>query len=403
MDRCPVCGSPVRAGANFCTACGHRLTEAERAATSGAGVAEPAAPVEAPVPVTAQPPAAAAEPAAPPAAAWDETPATAASDPADVPWAMPMPAAERRASEDRWGETAPKASADLWPSPERAADPWSTPKTDAAGLGGEPSREGYAAWDAAPSSWIGWNTPSDEQVDEVVALETPEPPLAEAEPDEDQDETAPFAWPDEPGAAPAEVTGDEVAAETPGAEPEIEPARDGPDSGVTATVDESDPEFGDLAGAVSGDAARDGWDAYIASRDSARAKASEGDVVARGMDLVEQLRDLMPAIVLSQPATMRRVASDLAGVRAEAGAMPREDLDRLRGVLEASRDNPRDIEALMQLGKHATELIGLMGSFERYAVAVDRAVGELGQGSGTAAVEGGDEMEELPAEVERRS
>ena len=128
-------------------------------------------------------------------------------------------------------------------------------------------------------------------------------------------------------------------------------------------------------------AASDGWDAYIAARESARAQAAEGDVVAKGMSLVEQLRDLLPAIVLSDPATMRRVANDLINARNEANVFPQEDLDRLRGVLESSRDSPRDIEALMQLGRHATELLDVMESFGRYTGAVDRAVAELSRGS----------------------
>lgn len=326
-------------------------------------------------------------------------PPTSAPDPAEVPWAMPMPSAERHATEDRWGEAAPKASADLWPSAERAADPWTQPRTDASGLGGEPSREGYAAWDAAPSSWIGWNTPSDDRVEEVVALETPEPPLAEAEPEADQDETAPFAWPDEPVEPAALVE----PPEAPEPAATAEAARSVHESTGTEVGDEPGPdaksESDDSADPAVGDPARDGWDAYITSRETARTKAAEGDVVARGMSLVEQLRDLLPAIVLSEPATMRRVASDLSAARAEASAMPQEDLDHLRSVLETSRDNPRDIEALMQLGKHAEELIALMRSFERFSGAVNQAVGELSAGAAIPAISGPRDSDELPAEA----
>lgn len=373
MERCPVCGSPVRAGANFCTACGHRLTAGERAAAAAA-------------PAVAAPTGAAADvapgdaPAEPTATAQDAP--VAVSDPTEVPWAMPMPAEERRATGDRWGQNGPKASADLWPTPERADDPWTRPKSDAKALGGEPSGEGYAAWDAAPSSWIGWNTPSDERVEEVVAHEVPDPPVAEVDPTDDEDETAPFAWPDEPGAEP--VT-----------EPVVEM-----ESAAHVSEADAGAEAEDLPATAPAAAARDGWDAYIASRETARAKAAEGDVVARGMSLVEQLRDLLPAIVLSEPATMRRVANDLAAARDEAQTVPHEDLDRLRGVLEASRDNPRDIDALVQLGKHAEELIELMGSYERYSGAIDRAVGELTQGPGVAAIGGSDPVDELPAETD---
>ena len=87
-----------------------------------------------------------------------------------------------RKTTQMWREPAPRASADLWPSPERAADPWGSPGS-AAGLGGEPSREGYAAWDAAPSSWIGWNTPSKVDVEDTILLETPEAPAEEADTD----------------------------------------------------------------------------------------------------------------------------------------------------------------------------------------------------------------------------
>lgn len=277
-------------------------------------------------------------------------------------------------------------------------------------MAGEPSREGYAAWDAAPSSWIGWNSPSKEEVEENIDLESPDTPAGPADPTDDQDETAPFAWPgepgsgseDEPAATPAEPPDDEQtdAQETPEPIP-------GSDEELVFGSEDDERSASDETQATDRSeqseqrtSVRDGWDAYIAARESARAQAAEGDVVAKGMSLVEQLRDLLPAIVLSEPATMRRVANDLINARNEANVVPQEDLDRLRGVLEASRDNPRDIEALMQLGRHAAELLELMGSFERYTGAVDRAVAELSHGSDTAAIGGGGVAEELPPETD---
>ena len=118
------------------------------------------------------------------------------------------------------------------------------------------------------------------------------------------------------------------------------------------------------------------------------------------MSLVEQLRDLLPAIVLSEPATMRRVANDLINARNEASVVPQDDLDRLRGILEISRDNPRDIEALMHLGRHATELLDVMESFGRYTGAVDRAVAELSRGGQAAEIGAADIADELPPETD---
>jgi len=327
---------------------------------------------------------------------------------------MPTPAEPNSEDTQTWREPAPRASADLWPSPERAADPWGSPGS-AAGLGGEPSREGYAAWDAAPSSWIGWNTPSKAEVEDTILLETPEVPAEEADPTDDQDETAPFAWPGEAGsgtesepeqvgidaATPPVAEQDEPVEPTPGSDEEMlfvteeeEPATAVQDEPAASADVEEPSQSGPEA------AASDGWDAYIAARESARAQAAEGDVVAKGMSLVEQLRDLLPAIVLSEPATMRRVANDLINARNEANVFPQEDLDRLRGVLESSRDSPRDIEALMQLGRHATELLDVMESFGRYTGAVDRAVAELSRGSDPAAVGAAAVAEELAPETD---
>ncbi len=423
MERCPVCGSPVRAGANFCTACGHRLTSSERSAPAAptAVVASPSAetvPQKPTSDIGLERAPAPAETAA--ATSANDVEKTAAESTTPAPWAMPAPAESRPVNDQPSGAAAPRASADLWPSPERAADPWGTPGSSA-GVAGEPSREGYAAWDAAPSSWIGWNTPSQEEVEEKVLLETPETPAEAAEPTADQDETAPFAWPGEPGsgtetepeqeeasaaAGPTIVEqpeAPETPEPTPGSDEEMlfvteddEPTTSAPDDEPTASAkEEVEPRQ-----SAPDAAARDGWDAYIAARESARAQAAEGDVVAKGMSLVEQLRDLLPAIVLSEPATMRRVANDLINARNEASVVPQEDLDRLRGVLESSRDNPRDIEALMQLGRHATELLDLMGSFERYTGAVDRAVAELSRGGETAAIGGAAVAEELPPETD---
>jgi hypothetical protein len=332
-------------------------------------------------------------------------------------WDVPAPAEARPAGDQNWG-TEPRASADLWPSPDRSADPWGTPGS-AAGVAGEPSREGYAAWDAAPSSWIGWNAPSKEEADENILLESPDIPAEPAEPTDDQDETAPFAWPGEPGSGTEEKTrADDAAAgaEQPAGEdaqereiPEPEPTPGSDEELLFVSDDEERAESSESSRAQAtaqpkqDDVVRDGWDAYIAARESARAQAAEGDVVAKGMSLVEQLRDLLPAIVLSEPATMRRVANDLINARNEANVVPQEDLDRLRGVLESSRENPRDIDALMQLGRHATELLDLMESFERYTGAVDRAVAELSRGGETPAIGGIPVAEELPPETDSTS
>lgn len=364
-----------------------------------------------------------------PVAAESDTPAaievekTEADSATPAPTAMPTPTESRPVDDRPWAATAPHASADLWPSPERAADPWGTPGS-AAGVAGEPSREGYAAWDAAPSSWIGWNTPSQEEVNETIDLETPAAPTEEASPTDDQDETAPFAWPGEPGSeAEPEPDGEAVDAATPPADvqddtPEPTPGSDEEmlfitedDEPIVATaddeanappVDDAPPDSAEEEEPRQPEpdvAARDGWDAYIAARESARAQAADGDVVARGMSLVEQLRDLLPAIVLSEPATMRRVANDLINARNEANVVPQEDLDQLRGVLESSRDNPRDIDALMQLGRHATELLDLLESFGRYTGAVDRAVAELSSGGQSAQIGAADVADELPPEA----
>lgn len=349
MERCPVCGSPVRSGANFCTACGHRLTT---------GAADAVAPV-----ASSPPSQATAEPVAPDAAPTVQAVATAVEDPVAVPWTAPLPDNERREVEADWAPSPPLASADLWPSPERAADRWGQARTDAATVGGEPAGDGYPSWDAAPSSWGSWNSPPPAEPEASV-----EDASAQATPDRQDDDGT-------------------LAADA-------EPFARGDDSGPAS---ETEPEA-PLVPAMTPDqdATQNGWEAYLASRDAARATAAEGDVVARGLALVDQLRDLLPALVFSEPATMQRVANDLATARDEADATRREDLDRLRGVLAVTREKPRDIDALVELGNHATELMELVTSYERYAGAIDRAVDELLQRPvGAEAIDAG--ADELPA------
>ena len=243
MERCPVCGSPVRAGANFCTACGHRLTSGE--STAPTAVAAPPVPlVDSQKPtadISAESDLPSLAPVAPAAGNDVETSETVTTT--QAPWAMPAPAEPFTQGSERWSESGPRASADLWPSPERAADPWGTAGS-AAGLGGEPSREGYAAWDAAPSSWIGWNTPSHEEVDDTILLETPEAPAEDASPTDDQDETAPFAWPGEAGSgteAESEQAGIDGAARTGGEQDEDPEPTPGSDEEMLFVTEAEEP------------------------------------------------------------------------------------------------------------------------------------------------------------------
>lgn len=278
------------------------------------------------------------------------------------------------------------ASADLWPRSSRTSDSWGRP-TQAPTVAPEPEPEpepelveeeptrGYAAWDSTAAAWGGWKTPT---YDDAAVESQPAPPVVEPEPPV---EAAP-----ESGTVVAEAPEPTPEPETPQPEAEsFEP------SWLGSVPPETEPPSVEAAPAEQADAAAE--DQVVAQRPSpapemprSRRAVADGDAVALSLSLMDELRELIPAIVLSEPATMQRVANDLASARDADDASRIQDIDRLRGVLVEARDKPRDLDALAQLGAHAEELIELLAGYERYGNAIDVAVDEL---AGRNAVEGG--------------
>jgi hypothetical protein len=108
-----------------------------------------------------------------------------------------------------------------------------------------------------------------------------------------------------------------------------------------------------------------------ATDDSARQRASA---------LLDELRTLIPQIGGTGVATTiadtgvrgSSVADDLSRARDEGG-----EFSSLRRTLESARDNPRDVDTMLDLVNRADRLLALLDSHDALTGAVDEAITKL--------------------------
>jgi len=115
-----------------------------------------------------------------------------------------------------------------------------------------------------------------------------------------------------------------------------------------------------------------------------RGDPGAADPLATARALVEELRDLLPAVAAGagfRPApNLDGVAADLDAARRQPDAARSREFDALRAALEHARDRPRDVDTMLDLVGRVAVVLALLDAHDRYATAIDRAVAALRRG-----------------------
>lgn len=334
MDRCPTCGAAVRPGAKFCTSCGSRLGEHTPGQDSGSTWGQPSATDTQETRV--------------------DTPAVGEEQATEPVETTPQPNWSQAAGEapEETGDTEPERAVEDetgvvedsdWPTAETATE--SSEGTEAV-----PANEG-TSWS---SKWPGSETGTTASGTDSPAsrfqagLETGQTDSAT-----DDDSAT------DPGTATGASTRSTWSWRSASKEEAVpESAETGMASDDAATpVDTSD---------VPGDAA-------VASTSGAATTVTgdDRDARERASALVDELRGLIWSIGVdvTSGAGHKNTIQNMSRVRGETG-----DFSDLASVIEAVRENPRDIDALRDLGDKAGRLQELLDSHAKLAGALDKAI-----------------------------
>lgn len=346
MEQCPNCGSSVRSGAKFCTICGFRLTNGDRAAP----VSDTIAPNDADSSIAA-------------------VTVTATPDPGDSADVAAAPAAIA-----------------TWPS--------SQPPTDDPIVGGEPLGDEADAAVSPPDpdppnfrDWpvSTWGAPPADSPDPTAPPDSPEPVESTVV--------------EEPLAAPAPTDDAPLAATAPDDETATAdaPTTDAPGSGdgPSAPADEfawwaapptDDPAVADAASWFTRDPAP--IDSVASSRSSAmrteteRQGAEDDSDLQRANDLLDELRGIVASLATPPASETAEINIDtavsfLTDARDNTVGPGAESLVAFRAVLADAQAKPNDIRSVLGLVDHLATIAALEATRDRYATAIERALTAL--------------------------
>jgi hypothetical protein len=363
MESCPNCGASIRAGSRFCTSCGFRLPD-----------------------VATRPEAAAAAPAP------NEVAGPAAGE-ARSPWA---PVVEGQVEET---PTEPVSAADaVEPVPDAGGG--TVPQA------GDPSDDEMTTPELSQPAWPGWDDVA--PVDEAAAA-------SDDTSDGAEDATLDTIWPavggtpvrTAPEAYPEDIV---VSVGTSGEWPIVEtdepgaPRERSPSTGATAEPREvppvtpgaghraSEPELDDWAESDRPGAPLRSIHGELTDQSGQSTSDLGGDVdnpVDHAMVLLDELRGLIgeiqseggSATAVQSPAGLIETLLGARAVGREGG-----DFSGLAAVLAAVRDQPRDIDAMLQLLGRLDDLIALQAAYGRCQEAIEATLNHLlpdGPGHGT--------------------
>lgn len=337
MERCSNCGAATRPGAKFCTSCGTRLNlEQDSAQPASAS--------------WSQDPSTQETQSVTPPIKWDETindPPESSSDTSDE-------AAASRDTVSDVTDTTANSTTETRDSPDETVDATTSEEPTSA-----------SSWESA---WPN-DTADDSETAEEVSSE------AEAPSDSVTVATSPssrFA---------GELDGTEASTESTSESPFSFPERNTWTWG-TASDEETDvtnQESETIAPSIPAPEATtvESNDMVIAAASaSARNTDTDSDDPRhRASALADELRGLIWKIGENETSGTgddSSVVRDLTNVRGETG-----DFSDLRPAIESVRDNPRDIDALRDLGQQADRLQALLDSHSRLTGSLDDAIRKL--------------------------
>lgn len=345
MDRCPNCDAAVRPNAKFCTSCGFRL----------------------PTPEPAKP----SEP-------WRSPFSTTANYENNQSWTAPAAAPPPPAPQPVEPAPEPIAAAPAEPGPAHEAAPV------------------FAGWPNFSASTIPAEQPSqdaaanvaDHDLDAPAPSETREPasPLVEEAHAQELDDLArqyderhgksggnqPFAW-------------TALLAETAKAEPESQPEPAAEPEPETITIESAAPAGTEIEAAnepaepeirASDEPAEPEAEVEAADEPTepipSMAARLAGDAAQRAMQLLDELRSLIPSLGSASGSD----ASDVRAILLDANvpSCDSDDLAQLRGAVDTANNRPRDIDVMLDLVSRAGAIRDVLAERDRFAAAIEQAL-----------------------------
>lgn len=388
MDRCPNCGSSVRAGAKFCTTCGFRLPIQPLAPAQPTSARSPfdltsSAPASSRWPNPADSPAAPVapvEPAAPAEQALDqEPPAEAIPDPPAVDAIEPPDRAA--ATFTGWPQFGSSIGS---PTSWEASKP-EEPPVDL----GTPERV-----EEAISQWTNGSALSSETEDLYRVYEP-----AEANTETEDAIESPSESVRNDDSHPTEVTASEpvqlLENQAPVAErdTEIDAAKGSADLNLptedTHSDDAADAAVPFILPVV--DISLDADDALndevipmpVAPSQEAIAEAppTPGALSAkdRAIQLVDELRKLLPEMSADTGGgnDTQRAAIDVLTASKTVSETEAESFKSLRAAVATAQARPRDVDVMLDLVARAATIAAVIAAHDRYASAIDNALSIL--------------------------
>lgn len=427
MLTCSNCGAAARPGAKFCTSCGARLPIVQTSETSGWGAngdqSQPSSPWGA-APTNGQQTPSSPEPATVTASAANDQSTASNEAPGGAsssPWGQSSGDQGKTSDTDNPAEPGQSSPSWTWGQPQTD----DTAQDDTASTSAPDSGESGTVTGSQPNWISGWTTTSSETGANVqdaapeatqpasasgdtsvwspsaassgnTAAQDSEAIAAEQHGEENANPDARPEWMrnleagsqeatsetplDQTGAdffsettETSEETAPATARETPSAEPA---ASASPAAGADhATTDDT----GDGHAAQTEDLQAASMVATIAPATTsgvASPAAPSGDALGEAQRLLDRLRDLLPA--LAAPAAAGADTSGIANQLQQAldqNAKP--EFDDLRGVLEAAKERPRDVDTMLNLVAKIDPMLALLHAHGNLLTAISAAVTHL--------------------------
>lgn len=114
-----------------------------------------------------------------------------------------------------------------------------------------------------------------------------------------------------------------------------------------------------------------------ASNPGSEAGAGIVGAQTQALELLDQLRAAIVAIDPAGSPDLTGVVSDLEVAATPPGAIPSDDLAALREAIFAARENPRDIDTIVDLTRRIDGLAALVIAYDRAIAAIERSLEAL--------------------------
>ena len=189
-------------------------------------------------------------------------------------------------------------------------------------------------------------------------------------------------WPTAAASAEAAESGwENPAASAPATEPALSPVSES-EMGAAGFWPEAASDTwpsattAPILGASDGDAAANPPRESQAVQDD-EPGGGQKDAQTHALDLLDQLRAAILAPGAAGSADLAGVIADLEVAATPPGALPPDDLAELRDALFAARENPRDVDTIVDLTKRIEALVSLVIAYDRAIAAIERSLDAL--------------------------